>query len=561
MKKYFNTKLLLTVFISQCIYFKVTGQNTFPATGNVGIGTLSPSSILQVAGGDANINGIRVGRGNYVVLGNNIDSSNTCFGRNALGKILPSEFSCNSTAIGNSALKNNTTGIQNTAVGSNTLVSNISGSFNVAVGSYNLLYHRSGDNNIAIGKDALFGDTAGHDNIAIGRYALTSSGGTAGNNNIAVGTSTLSGSKGSANIAMGYQSLQGNLTGDQNTAIGNNSMNNNNSGNYNSAVGGSSLFNNTSGIGNAGIGHNSLTNNTSGDYNSAIGFFAGPSSGGLNNTASVGYNARTTASNQVRIGNSSVTSIGGYTNWTNVSDGRIKTNIRENVPGLSFINQLTPVTYTLNLDEADKIIGSDNNKELQMSDDIKNEENIARQKKQQFVYTGFIAQDVEKAAKKLDYDFSGVDAPGNDKSLYGLRYAEFVVPLVKSVQELSKMNDEKDAKINELQKQIDELKEMISGKKGGTKQTIALPAARLEQNAPNPFSNSTAISYSLPDNPVKAKIIITDKSGKTCKEINISGKGKGSIDITTSSFAAGTYQYSLFINDNIIDTKQMLLAK
>jgi hypothetical protein len=53
-----------------------------------------------------------------------------------------------------------------------------------------------------------------------------------------------------------------------------------------------------------------------------------------------------------------------------------------------------------------------------------------------------LAQDVEKAAKDLNYDFSGVDAPKNDKDLYALRYAEFVVPLVKAVQELSQQNDE-----------------------------------------------------------------------------------------------------------------------
>ena len=61
------------------------------------------------------------------------------------------------------------------------------------------------------------------------------------------------------------------------------------------------------------------------------------------------------------------------------------------------------------------------------------------------VYTGFVAQDVEKAARELNYDFSGVDAAKNDKDLYGLRYSEFVVPLVKAVQELSAKNDEKNA--------------------------------------------------------------------------------------------------------------------
>jgi len=43
-------------------------------------------------------------------------------------------------------------------------------------------------------------------------------------------------------------------------------------------------------------------------------------------------------------------------------------------------------------------------------------------------YTGFLAQDVEKAAKSVGYDFSGVDAPQHERDNYSLRYAEFVVP-------------------------------------------------------------------------------------------------------------------------------------
>ena len=92
----------------------------------------------------------------------------------------------------------------------------------------------------------------------------------------------------------------------------------------------------------------------------------------------------------------------------------------------------------------------------------------SRKAKEQVIYSGFIAQDVEKTAKELNYDFSGVDAAKNDKDLYGLRYAEFVVPLVKAVQELSAKNDElqkqNDAqqKVNsDLQQQINELKAMI----------------------------------------------------------------------------------------------------
>ena len=60
---------------------------------------------------------------------------------------------------------------------------------------------------------------------------------------------------------------------------------------------------------------------------------------------------------------------------------------------------------------------------------------------------------------------------GNVQDFYGLRNAEFVVPLVKAVQELSKENktlknkaqkaDELATKVDSQQKQIDELKEAL----------------------------------------------------------------------------------------------------
>ncbi|HYK47453.1 MAG TPA: hypothetical protein VEV83_19890 [Parafilimonas sp.] len=53
----------------------------------------------------------------------------------------------------------------------------------------------------------------------------------------------------------------------------------------------------------------------------------------------------------------------------------------------------------------------------------------ASQGKEQIPYTGFLAQDVEKVAKRLNYHFSVVDAAKNQHDLYGLGYAEFVVPL------------------------------------------------------------------------------------------------------------------------------------
>ena len=51
----------------------------------------------------------------------------------------------------------------------------------------------------------------------------------------------------------------------------------------------------------------------------------------------------------------------------------------------------------------------------------------------------------------------GVDAPKNDKDYYGLRYGEFVVPLVKAVQELADRNTLLEMRIDGQQELIDHL--------------------------------------------------------------------------------------------------------
>lgn len=65
-------------------------------------------------------------------------------------------------------------------------------------------------------------------------------------------------------------------------------------------------------------------------------------------------------------------------------------------------------------------------------------------------FSGFLAQEVEQAARSIGYNFSGVDAPKNDKSLYGLRYAEFTVPLVKAVQEQQALIESQKQEIRDL---------------------------------------------------------------------------------------------------------------
>ncbi|MCP4001420.1 MAG: hypothetical protein GY727_10975, partial [Gammaproteobacteria bacterium] len=231
------------------------------------------------------------------------------------------------------------------------------------------------------------------------------------------------------------------------------------SGQRNAALGEYALDGATTGSYNTALGANSLVLTTTGVYNTGVGYAAGQASTYSNSTA-IGANTVTTASNQVRIGDNAVTSIGGNVGWSIVSDGRFKKDISSNVAGLDFIMQLRPVTYHMDLDAMDDFFKQSDVKSEETAEISPENQAIiaeAKAEKEAILYTGFIAQEVEEVAQKLDFEFSGVDAPKNDDDHYSLRYAEFVVPLVKAVQEQQTIIEEQKATIEALQTKVNEV--------------------------------------------------------------------------------------------------------
>jgi hypothetical protein len=279
--------------------------------------------------------------------------------------------------------------------------------------------------------------------VAVGASALLIN---QGNNNTAVGyAASPNNNTGTNNTAIGYQSLFQNTNGSFNLAAGYRALVNNVGGNLNTAIGYNALNGNQSGSDNVAIGDNALYANVSGTNNIGIGYYSGthPGTPNLYNTISIGNDGILNAyQNQAFIGNLNTLFIGGKVTWSTFSDARIKDNVREDVKGLDFIDRLRPVTYLINNQSITKISG---NKETPDYPG-KNECESIR-------YSGFIAQEVEKAAKDVAYDFSGFATPKNQYGLYTLSYEQFVVPLVKAVQELHAINEVLQAK-NENQDQI-----------------------------------------------------------------------------------------------------------
>ena len=182
------------------LYFR-TGTSpainaTLDSSGNLGIGTSSPSYKLDVSGvirgtSDALISGLTVGKGAGAVSTN--------------------------TAVGASALATNSTGGQDTAIGYQALTTS-NGDYNTAVGYQAAQNTTTGSDLTAVGRTALQNNTTGASNTAIGRSALASN--TTASNNTAVGYQAGYSNTTGGITAFGYQAVYSNTTAGDVTGFG-----------------------------------------------------------------------------------------------------------------------------------------------------------------------------------------------------------------------------------------------------------------------------------------------------------------------------------------------------
>jgi hypothetical protein len=280
----------------------------------------------------------------------------------------------------------------------------------------------------------------------------------------------LNGTTGTDNVFYGYQAGAASTSGSWNVVIGADAGRNNISGNLNTLIGwvaggaialptfngntfvgaqagqntvsGPSTFigekagqANTTGTQNLFVGNEAGNTNTLGTQNTILGYFADVSAVGLQNATAIGFNTIVDATNKVRIGNTDVTVIQGQVGFTAASDRRLKTNIQPIENGLDLIMKMKPMSYN-----------------MKNSSDRRSN-------------WGFIAQDIEELVGPENAVVT-VSAD-KDRSL-GLRYTDFIAPLVKAVQEqqveISDLNNkltESEKKMDLLMAEIEKLKKAV----------------------------------------------------------------------------------------------------
>ncbi|MES2656032.1 MAG: tail fiber domain-containing protein [Bacteroidota bacterium] len=493
-----------------------------------------------------NIGSNNVGFGSNASYNNKNGNDNTAIGTFALYNNVDDD----NTAVGSFAAYNNTSANRITAIGKEALFTNTTVSGLTAVGYHSLYSNTTGSENTALGYNSLSANTIGWRNTAIGHLAMNAN--TSGFENTAVGEwALLSNTSGNDNTAIGSWSLFSNTTGLYNVSVGNAAMGYNTTGYYSAAVGTFAMLNNTTGFYNTAMGISAMFNNTTGYCNSTFGYGSDVSNNNLNNATAIGYGTVVNASDKVRLGNAAVTVIEGQVAFTNPSDGRFKTNVKEEVRGLDFITKLRPVVYNFECKKFEEFLTKD------MPDSIKqNHMKVDFGPGTAVRQSGFIAQEVEEAAKAAGYDFNGVHKPTTDNDNYSLAYGQFVVPLVKAVQE--------------QQAQIEELKALVAALSGkeigkaavtGTTSNVSLSdknAIVLNQNVPNPFAESTVITYNVPNTFQKAQIVFTTAEGKVIRTHDITEKGKGQLNIFADDLTSGIYVYTLVVDGKSVETKKMV---
>jgi hypothetical protein len=283
----------------------------------------------------------------------------------------------------------------------------------------------SSSNNVIIGTNA--GSAAGTCLTALGNNAGQYN---SGNTNTFIGCESGVGSDGSStaanNSCLGHQSGTSITTGGKNTLLG--------------AQAGSAL---TTGFNNVVIGYqagNAMTatdGTNSNSYNVIIGQGAGTSLnsstvGEATNNIIIGRGAEpsaATASNEITLGNSSITSLRcADTTIASLSDRRDKTDIKDSTYGIDFINTLKPREFT-----------------WQTREGVPTKDGKSR--------VGFIAQELQDAMPNGQNDILDLVYEANPDRLEA-KYGNLVPVLVKAVQDLSQLCEGLSRKVAELEARL-----------------------------------------------------------------------------------------------------------
>jgi len=230
------------------------------------------------------------------------------------------------------------------------------------------------------------------------------------------------------------------------------------------------------------------------------------------------------------------------------SDEKLKQNIKDFSGAMDIITRLHPRQYEFRKDENYQIM------------------NLP-----QGTHFGLIAQDVEKLLPNLVKEtkfFTSKSNPSRSEELKNipdvefkaLNYTELIPVIIKGMQEQQQTITDLQNKNDQLQQQLNDLKQIVLASANASASISNTNAAWLLQNAPNPFDQNTTIQCYVPSSVKQSQMLVYNVAGQLMKSFSLHN-GMNNVTINGGSLSSGQYAYTLLADGKRIDTKHMVLTK
>lgn len=252
------------------------------------------------------------------------------------------------------------------------------------------------------------------------------------------------------------------------------------------------------------------------------------------------------------------------------SDQQFKTNVSVVQNAQSILENLNPVTYSY----------------LQTG-------NAQYMHFPEGTHYGFIAQEVEQVIPELVSNVAHpeqMDSSGNISNASfnykTVNYQGLIPVLVKGhteqqalinslvAENVSLQNNQQNlqVQVNELNVRLTDLEnclnnmipglcssnqvQQLNGANVAPTETISI--ARLDQNIPNPYVDKTRISFFIPSHIQEAQIVFYSTEGKLLLTKRLMERGEGAFEMENNILQSGVYNYSLFTDGKLIQTRTFM---
>lgn len=225
-----------------------------------------------------------------------------------------------------------------------------------------------------------------------------------------------------------------------------------------------------------------------------------------------------------------------------VSDAKFKSDIKDITSALEKINLLSPKSYILNQNQFEGFNFGKSNE------------------------YGFIAQEIAVVFPELVKNCvapvnpfeEGAQPLARPFTYQAVNYVGLIPVITKAIQEQQTIISEQQILITKLEQRLDELE---SQTKSASYSSLLPNNAWINQNSPNPFSNSTTIWYSIPETAYSAVLLIADFTGRIVYEQKIETFGESCVTIQASDLDSGAYVYTLIVDEQIVASKLLKISK